>query len=243
MNTKILEKLLNLIYLLEHEENWESYGVSGFDFFEVYHQDLNKELHKNLFGKKSYKIDVISHYLLKTFFALNTLDSVRDDEELFFKNKVTYDFLKNEFDSTIKIIIVNCFFFGLDFDKIMRKLKIPNRIIDMGFYQSQKNIFQNNDTSLPSNSSYIFKDNNAYKLFMYNYFIHENSKFYLAEISFLYRVMYDEGLIKEFCRPEVFRRWLAENNLKNTSSSIKVYTFPSENEKKYTAYIQSKRNV
>lgn len=241
MNTKILDKLLNLIYLFEEESEWENYNVSRFDFFESYHKDLYDELNQNLFGKSYYcKEDVIKHYLLNSYLTFKTLESIRNDNELYENNITTHNFIKNEFEGVIKIIINNCFSFGIDFSEIAQNLKIPIKTIDMGYFESQKILFDYSDSdSISENKLYIFKDSKSYELFLYHYTINENKKTYRAEISYLYRIMYEEGLIQNFCRPEIFRNWLVDNNFKNTNSPLNTFYSPKSN-KKYHFYNESK---
>lgn len=241
MNTKILDKVLNLIYLFEEESEWENFNVSGFDFFETYHKDLYDELNQNLFGKSiHYKEDVIKHYLFNSYLIFKTLESIKNDNDLYNKNISTYNFIKNEFEGIIRIIINNCISFGIDFTLIVQNLKIPKKTIDMDYYERQKLYFGISTSDLIlDNNVYIFKDSKSYELFLYHYTINKNKTTYGAEISYLYRIMYKEGLIKKFCRPEIFRNWLLENNFKNTNFSLKTFHSP-ETDKKYILYKESK---
>ena len=120
----------------------ENFNVSGFDFFETYHKDLYDELNQNLFGKSiHYKEDVIKHYLFNSYLIFKTLESIKNDNDLYNKNISTYNFIKNEFEGIIRIIINNCISFGIDFTLIVQNLKIPKKTIDMDYYERQKLYF------------------------------------------------------------------------------------------------------
>ncbi|MGI0105984.1 hypothetical protein [Salinimicrobium sp. WS361] len=55
----------------------------------------------------------------------------------------------------------------------------------------------------------VFRSLESYLLFQRLYTSNKNSRTLLADFSFIYRRMYQDGLLQDHQTPEVFRRWLA----------------------------------
>ncbi|MDT0646316.1 hypothetical protein RM545_06405 [Zunongwangia sp. F260] len=78
--------------------------------------------------------------------------------------------------------------------------------------QKEKEKETSTDSGNSDNNPYpqVFVDIKAYKIFDRLYQNKKDSSTPLAEFSFIYRRMWKDNLLQEFQRPEVFRKWLAE---------------------------------
>lgn len=70
----------------------------------------------------------------------------------------------------------------------------------------------------------IFVDLDAYIIFRKLHFIFKDSKYKLADYSFIYRKMYLDQLIHDNCKPEIFRKWInTELHLAEVEPLLKTY--------------------
>ena len=123
-------------------------------------------------------------------------------------------------------------------------MKISDTFFNLESYNQLNNFLfgSENPNGSELSSLFIFDNPKSYDLFIYFYELHKDKKCYLADISYIYRVMYDEGNIKSFCKPEIFRQWLDDNNLNNTKSSLKIYYNLSSN-KRYPYFKEIKMKI
>ncbi len=68
----------------------------------------------------------------------------------------------------------------------------------------------NNSQEVKNPHPDIFNNYKAYQLFQNLHDLKKNEVNVLVEYSFIYRIMHNEGLIKERIRPEMFRAWLSK---------------------------------
>jgi hypothetical protein len=244
MNSEVFDKLNNFIFFLEDDTEWDNYGLDGLDMLDSYLADFCLELKSNIFGKTDIeKIDVVSEYVFKIYKNLLIVEISKADVTNN-GNSFINKFLSETYNDLIDAIIHISFSVGIDFKEIVLKLKISESFFNLETYY-KLNIFlfgTENRNSTDVSNLYIFDNPISYDLFIHFYELHKNKKYYLAEISYIYRVMYDEGNIKSFCRPEIFREWLIRNELKNTKSCLKSYS-DLKLDKRYLYFKEMKNKI
>jgi hypothetical protein len=221
-----LNKLINFIHFLEDEDDWEEYNISGYDILESHSLNFQNEIKNNIFGKNNLeKNDIISEYVFDIYNNILILESFITENPINNSKEFYCKFLSETYENSINSIIYICLRNGIDFTHIVLNLKLKMSLFNLDSYNEAK-IFllnsdnNNNNNNIDESKLFIFKNPKAYQMFIHFYEIYKLNKTYLSDISFIYRIMYEEKLIKEFCRPEIFRSWLTDNKLLNTKSSI-----------------------
>ena len=226
MESYVFNKLINFIYFLEDENEWENYGISGFYMLDSHLENFHIEFKSNLFGKTNIeKIDIVTEYVFKIYKNLLLIEKFKGADTIDSSKSSIIIYLNETYKDLIDLIIHISFSIGIDFKDIISKLKISDTFFNLESYNQLNNFLFGSENPNYSELSSLFVFNNpkSYDLFIYFYELHKDKKYYSAEISYIYRVMYKERDIKSFCKPEIFRRWLDDNNLNNPKSSLKSY--------------------
>ncbi len=216
-----LNKINNFIYFLEDEKLWENFNISYYDMLETNSENFFNEINNNVFGKsKLEKNDIISQFVFELYNNMVILDNFKKNNPKY--NSTEYKFLSEIYESSINSIVYVCFKNGFDFVQIILNLKLRLSLFNLEKYNEMKEfMFDYEDNqNVDEPSPHIFKNPDVLELFMHFYEMYQPKNTYLSDISFIYRIMYQEKLIKSFCKPEIFRNWLSENKLLNTKSSI-----------------------
>ena len=205
-----------------------------------------RHIKRNLFGKTNIeKIDIVTEYVFKIYKNLLLIKKFKSDESINSDKSSIITYLNETYKDLIDLIIHISFSIGIDFKDIISKLKISDTFFNLESYNQLNNFLfgsENPNYSILSNL-FIFDNPKSYDLFLHFYKIYENSKYYLAEISYLYRIMHKEKNIKSFCRPEIFRKWLLDNKFKNTKSSLKYNEHILYDDKRYPHFKEMKKKI
>jgi hypothetical protein len=141
--------------------------------------------------------------------ALETLNTYKTNSKPF-----EFKTLKDHFDISI---LENS---GFDLDKVDNHIASINRILDF-IKNKQEFMVSGEETTVnvESNSKpeklvnpypQVFSGPNAYQLFEKLHDTYKTTKTPLADYSFIYRKMYEEGYILESFRPQMFINWISK---------------------------------
>lgn len=216
---KILEEILLCFEFIDITDYIEESGMTKVEKLEKLLPIFFDNIQNEILGKsKDLKIDILKKYILKIysedekieFYISNfqgkylTKYSTEGYEIPYFEEIVIIETYKSIIDKLGLMFLAHSIYI----DDLLLDLKIPIEKINLREYFKLKNKLDFNNLRNGNPYPEVFPCYSSYSLFMnwHNEFI--TSKNQLAHYSVIYRLMYNDGLIMSYFRPEMYKNWL-----------------------------------
>ena len=213
MSSKIIVEIKDLFDSVEQKNKLEQLDFNVDEAINNYVAKFKTEIQNRLSNHiTAENVEIIKTYIFDIYNLILANEEFTSKLTIEKLDSKEYRFFYNFSSKLMNVLIYKCFELSLDFKYMCELQKLDLTKINLQLYNKYlQNLrifdFTNIDSNLFPN---IFSNSKSYTLFLHFLKIINSSKYKLSDVSYYYRKMYNDNLIIESCRAEIFKKWLYE---------------------------------